>query len=314
VKRLGLILAAALVAAGAAQAAEPQGFSFPLTCGRARLMPAATAERIVFFCDQGARVIETPSGRIVRAFAPGEVREGGVLKSSAFSPLGDLLAIALQDGTVLLWDIDKPGPPRRWKAPHYPTTLLFTPAGRGLFVDEVLLDLGPALAPRTRLATDFDTISDVAVSPDGKRAAVAAADTKVRLYETAGWRPVAEFGELRVEPFTALFVNGGRRLLVGAADGRVYVLDGKTLQRQAEVAGPPGYNVRQLNSAGAARVAVLYMSDDGRGRPKVALLDLKTLTATPQPDAAKADAGATRGGRLWLYRMDGETLHGAPLP
>jgi WD40 repeat protein len=314
VKRLALILSAAVVVCGAARGAEPQGFSVPLACGRAILQPAPTAERIFLRCDQGWRVVETPSGRVVRAFAVGEVREGGVLVETAFSPLGDLLAVALRDGTVLLWDIDKPGPPRRWKAPRAPSTLLFTPDGRGLFVDEVLLDLGPTLSPRTRLATDFDTISGVAFSPDGKRAAVPAADTKVRLYETAGWRPVAEFGELRIEPFTALFVDGGHRLLVGAADGRVYVLDGRTLQRQAEVAGPPGYTVRQLNSAGPTRVAVLYASDDGRGGPKVALLDLKTLTTTPQPEAAKADAAATRSGRLWLYRMEGGTLHATPLP
>ena len=312
-RRAALILAAAILAAGAARAAEPQGYAFPLTCKRAVLQPAATAERKFLRCDQGGRVVETPSGRIVRAFAVGEVRAGGFLVNTAFSPQGDLLAVGLLDGTVLVWDVDKPGPPRRWKASH-PGGLLFTPDGRGLFVDEVLLDLGPTMAPRTRLATDFDTINDVAISPDGKRAAVPAADTKVRLYETAGWRQVAEFGELRVEPFTALFVEGGRRLLVGAADGRIYVLDGKTLQRQAEVAGPAGYNVRELDLAGAARVAVLYVSDDGRGAPKVALLDLKTLTTTPQPEAVKADAAATRGGRLWLYRMEGETLHATPLP
>jgi hypothetical protein len=311
----GAWLATLLAAAPAPAAPQPPPpISIPLGCKARIVEPAASAERMFVICGSSARVIETPSGRVIRAYAAGELSGGGKPNTSAISPRGDRLAIGLWDGGVLVWDVDRPGPPLRWKAPTYANTMLFTPDGRGLFVDGVLLDIGAALAPRTRLATDFDTISDVAVSPDGKRAAVPAADTKVRLYETAGWTPVAEYKELRIEPFAALFVDGGRRVLVGVADGRVLALDGRTLQRQGDAAGPAGYYVAALAPAGPGRVAVRYRAGDGRAPPKAAVLDLKTLAVTPQAEAAKADAMALRGGRLWLYRIDGDTLKAEPLP
>jgi hypothetical protein len=59
---------------------------------------------------------------------------------------------------------------------------------------------------------------------------------------------------------------------------------------------------------------VHYHADDGRGPARAATLDLKTLAAIAAPQAAAADAVALRGGRLWLYRIDGTTLHAEPAP
>ncbi len=290
--------------------ASAAAYQAPLPCQADYLEPAAASERMLVVChDRSIAVIDLKGGKLVRKFSAADFGfAGGAHRSnSAISPDGGQVALAFRNGWVGVWSLAKAGPPRIWKAGFYPNTLVFTPDGRGLFADEVLLDLAGPLRVRAHLVTDFDTIKNVAISPDGSLAAVPGADTKVRLYDTATWKPRAEFDGLAIEPFVALFIDGGR-LAIGSADGRVRILSVPDLRPTGEVAGPPGYFVNWIARLSVNALAVHYHPNDGRGDPKAALVDLRTLTSTPWPSAAKVTAAAERDGKLWFYRIDGRTL------
>jgi WD40 repeat protein/transcriptional regulator with XRE-family HTH domain len=120
----------------------------------------------------------------------------GDIVSVAFAPDGRTLAAASKDRRVHLWTLSGPGG------------------------DPVPADpADPATGHRTLEAAQ-SWVNAVAFSPDGAMLAAGGSDSRLRLYDTAGWAPLAELGS--PGPVTAAaFAADGAALLTTAADGIV---------------------------------------------------------------------------------------------
>lgn len=82
--------------------------------------------------------------------------------------------------------------------------------------------------------------SSLACSPDGRSIAVGGQDGVVRLWDMATGTAAGEARLSTEEVFCVAWDASGRRLVAGCGDGRLFVLDGQTLDiaRRLEVAAP----------------------------------------------------------------------------
>jgi WD40 repeat protein len=110
-----------------------------------------------------------------------------VVWSVAFSPGGDLLVTASEDGTARIWD---------------------------------------ALSGEERLVISGHTsgVNSAAFSPDGRIVATAGSDRAVRLWDAATGRPLASFTLHSDRVLGVAFSPDGRYLVTASADGTSLVL------------------------------------------------------------------------------------------
>lgn len=119
--------------------------------------------------------------------------------SLAFSPDGAILALAIWDERVALWDLADPAHPAQLGSlpvPDVASAMAFSPDGRGLVTAGATVtvwDVTEPTAPRAR-ATMFRGVrktTGVAFSRDGRMLAVGGADPDVLLWDVADlWHPV----------------------------------------------------------------------------------------------------------------------------
>ena len=213
--RFVLPIVAWFVLVNAAGAATPQ--MVPLPCEARHVQISRDAGTADLLCTDGSRqVIALPSGKRLRTIAA---------DSSVFdeliAPDGEWLVLIGKDGTIAAYATHGTGAPKIWSVRSLPGSYFFLPNGL-LLIGRTLWDV-PSARALHKLDADFDVIN--AVATNGTRTATAGADTTVRAYDNAGWKPLFTSRSMEAEPFGIAYTNDGRRLVVGGADYRVSVLD-----------------------------------------------------------------------------------------
>jgi hypothetical protein len=197
------------------------------------------------------------------------------------------------------------------KLDFYPNNLRFSPDSRTLWVDHRRLELAPALRQTGAIPTAFGTVIDVAFAADAQSLVAIAGDTSVNLYSQPGLKPLASYRDLAVEPFAAAYSSDGRRLVVGTADGRMLILDPRTLALGRAVAGVPEASVQNLWPAGNDLMLVSYRPWVG-GATGYGALDLKARTFRRISTQAQVASVSARKGQIWFYGVDGSDLKAWP--
>jgi WD40 repeat protein len=167
--------------------------------------------------DGAIRLIDT-AGRYVTAVLRGH---GGRAQDVGFGSKGDVVISAGDDGTVRTWD---PGRARVMRGPV--TGAQFSSDGARVISGGTdgtvrIWDVASGrLAARLRghAKPSFARFSD-----DGREAVSASQDGTVRVWRAPGWRQPQIFHDNGREVYAATFDHTGRRLVIGAGDGRVIV-------------------------------------------------------------------------------------------
>ncbi|MEV6957832.1 WD40 repeat domain-containing protein [Streptomyces sp. NPDC051207] len=244
------------------------------------------------------------------------------LTSVAYSPDGALLAAAsTDDALVRLWDVRRPGQPRRLPRPltgHEAEvmTVAFAPDGRTVASGaqdgtvrlwSVASPSRPAPSGTLRAAHPGGVLS-VAFSPDGRTLATAGGDGRIRLWDTAGGgapRPVGAPLPAHEDAVTSLAFAPDGRTLAGAGEDRTARLWDVTDR------GTPRRIGRPLRSHTDTVTSVAF-GPDGRtlataSRDRtVRLWDVDRLDA-PRP-AGRPLTGHRGGVTSVAFSPDGRTL------
>ena len=183
--------------------------------------------------DGSTLAIESDGGLGLLDLASGRVRTltNQRLEAQAFSPHGPTLSISEDDGSVILWDVEK-GIPTETLAGHAAATSrhAFSPDGRTLYTagDDGRVIVWDVAGDR-RLGRPFPRGlggSAFALSPDGRALAVARLDGRVELIDAETLRRTASFEAFRGRSATAIdYSADGRRLAVAGQGGGVGVWD-----------------------------------------------------------------------------------------
>jgi len=225
----------------------------------------------------------------------------------AVSPDGRLVAAGLRGGIVRLFRTDGAGAPRELGTPgeRRIDDLAFTPDGARLVAarhDGVVLVLDPVgeAAPRTLPAGDAP-VARLALSPDGRTAAIGALDGRAWIVPLDGRSPSPLLHGADVREVA--FDREGRRLATGTSEGEVRAFDAAT-GAQLWSAPLPGGAVAALAFTPDGRRLLVAWSDG-----TVRLLDgargaVVGMPAEPGAGAARA-ALSPDGGRVAVARRDG---------
>lgn len=305
--RRALGLAAAVLVA-AASSATAGAYTIAAPCEVRALIPAAKAERLLVICkDHAAWEIAAPSGRVVGRFdtASDPAGSGGRVDET-LSADGQRVAISYRDGTVRVWPAGPAAAPLSVKRRFYANSLRFAPDGRALFADGQRLIVGETLTDGGAMPSDFGVANDMAFSADGKRIAIANADTTVRLLDAATLEAKAIDRTLTTEAFAAAFARGDATLIVGAGDGQLIGLDPATFKHTRSLAGLPGESVVGLMAVSRASMLVMYQPQIGAGTYR--LLDLKSWKLRAAPTIEHASAFAVWAGRDWAFSTKGAEI------
>ncbi len=245
----------------------------------------------------------------------GDPSNGGVT-GVAFSPDGELLAIAYGDGTVRLWN------PATEQAVGTPlqadTGTISGVTGVAFSHDGKLLAsadadgtvrlwnpaTGQAIGPPLRADTGTISVTGVAFSPDGKLLAAAYADGNVRVWKPASGQALLATYTGMAPPVTGVaFSPDGKLLATADADGTVRVWN------------PPGGQAPLATYTGNGPVTRVAFSPDGK---LLATADAdgtvqlwNTATGHEVGAPLPADTGPTPGVKAVAFSPDGKLLASA---
>ncbi|MDQ7829850.1 MAG: WD40 repeat domain-containing protein [Armatimonadota bacterium] len=243
--------------------------------------------RQVLFADPwggAARLVETASGRQVRAF---QLRLFQV-NTAAYAPDGRLVATGGQERTIRLWNAATGRTVRilRGHTDHV-TALAFSRDGRfllsGSFSDDETVRLWDVVHGRQVrvFRGHIAAITDVAFAPDGRSALSASTDNTVRIWDVATGRERHRL-IAHVYALAAAYTPDGRRIATG----------GRGIVAGVDLPRPPG-------PRGTYRPLLLW--DARTGALLRVLYGPEEITALAfSPDGRLLAAGDDEGGiRLW---------------
>ena len=193
---------------------------------------------------------------------------GSSAGSVGFSPDGKKIVTGNDDGTVLLFDVER----RNYKgqvtlAAHQRrvVSLAYSPDGKTIVsasADKTIkLWDANTMTKQKVFSGDMDALTDMALRPDGKT--IAAVDNTTTIYlwdvETSAQKKLRTGYAAGV--ISVAFSADGKRLAVGGVDGAVTILDAKTGVTQQQFTGHQA-QVKVVGFAADGKV-LASLSDDG---------------------------------------------------
>ncbi len=169
----------------------------------------------------------TFASRVRDVYRGGDGRVWG----GAFDPEGRRAALAIDDGTVRLWDPASGDAPRvlgRVAAPA--RSVAFTPDGRRVVAggaDGSVVIFDVAGGRRVALHAGSGLVRTAAVTPDGRTAITAGEDGVLRMWDLAAGKPAGQIAGPGGEVWGLAVSADGRRIAAGTVSGHVRVWDAR---------------------------------------------------------------------------------------